>query len=740
MRRSIVLLFLFFLAGNITLFSQEKMYIHKSDQTTIEQLISETDSVYFNNDNTIITFKIGNYVTQYNVTEIDSISFGEVSNTVNITYDGMSVSVINPLAASGVSVSVIAADVIVTSTVQDIEVNYVLSGTTPEGMFKIYSTYKYNLILNSVNIANSDGPAINIQSDKKCSVILNSGNTSYLTDGPSYTSSSEDQKATLFSEGQIEFGGTGNLNVVSMSKHAICSDDYIKVESGTITVQSAAKDGVHVNDYFKMSGGTLNITASGDGIESAGYVEVTGGSIYANNPADDVKGIACDSTMLISGGIISLTVSGNQSKGLRSAQNMELNGGTININTSGGVVLEASGSGYNPAYCAAIKCDSIITINGANVTIVSTGAGGKGITSKNNINITSGSVNIKTSGAGAKYTNSSGVADSYSTSCISSDVNVCIINGIVTTSNSGSGGKGISAEGTITFGDVNNSPTVNITTTGSKFVVSGTDYCHPKAIRATGAITINNGTTVISSTDDGMHSDASITIAGGTVTIKNSTEGIESKYIYLNGGNTNVTASNDAINATMGTVSGGTESNDNSYLYVNGGTHSINCTNGDAVDSNGNIVMTGGTVIANGPLSGVEEAVDFNGAFNMNGGFFIGSGSSSNMTKAMSTTSTQPNFYISSSSVISSSTLFHIQDASGVDIITFKPVYGGYKFLFSCTALTKGASYSIYTGGSYTGGTSTNGLYTGGTYSTTGATLKTTKTLSTSGAVNTISF
>jgi len=110
------------------------------------------------------------------------------------------------------------------------------------------------------------------------------------------------------------------------------------------------------------------------------------------------------------------------------------------------------------------------------------------------------------------------------------------------------------------------------------------------------------------------------------------------------------------------------------------------------------------------------------------------------MTKAMSSVSTQVNLYISSSSLISLSTLLHIQDASGTDVLTFKPKNGGFKFLFSSAVLTKGSSYSIYTGGSYSGGSSKNGLYTGGTYSKTGATLKKTVTLSGSSTVNTISF
>jgi trimeric autotransporter adhesin len=720
------ILLLFCLMGCFTLFAQEKMYIHTSGNVTSDALISETDSVYFSSDNSTVYLKTTGSLTPYTISKIDSISFDEGSDAVYVTYNGNTATIINPFASQGVVVTATDGDVIVVSTL-DKEINYILSGTTSNGMFKIYSNHKFDLILNAVSITNADGPAIDIQSGKKCTVILNAGASSSLTDGSSYASSTEDQKATFFSEGQLEFQGTGSLTVKSVSKHAICSDDYIYVQNGTITVSGAYKDGIHSKDYFKMSGGTLNITATGDGIDcEGGQILVSGGTITTINAVADAKGMTCDSTMEISGGTIAMTVSGNQSKGIKCAQKMSLNGGSITINTSGAVVLAASGSGYDPSYCTAIKGDDTIAISGTKITVTSTGAGCKGISSDKGINIISGNVNITTSGTGAKYTNSGGTADSYSASCLSSDGNITITGGSAVLSSSGAGGKGISADGTITLGDANHSPTVTITTTGSKFAVSGTDYCHPKAIVSTGAITIQNGTIVISSSDDGIHSEASITQNSGNVTIINSVEGVESKYITINGGNINVTASNDGFNATFSTVSGGTESNDGSCLYLKGGYVVASCTQGDAIDSNGNIVMSGGTVIVHGPTSAPEESVDFNGTFVISGGFLIAAGTNSNMNKAMSSTSTQNGIYATTSSGVGANSIFHIQDASGNDLATFKPIRSAYSFLFSSPKLVNG-SYSIYTGGTSTG-TSSDGLCTGGTYS--GGTAKKTFTIS----------
>ena len=745
MRKSI--LFLCALVYSVSLFSQEKMYIHKSDKITLGALISKTDSVSFSNDGTVASFCVNGSAAEYEVANIDSISFGADSDTISVYYNGNSATVVNPLAFEGVSVSVSGADVTVDATTDTKDINYKLSGTCSDGMFKVYSEKRFNLLLCGVSIINNDGPAINIQANNKVSVMLAAGTSNSLTDGTTYADpptdsegEEEDQDGAFFSEGKLVFSGTGSLTIngKGTGKHGLCSDDEIEFYGGTVTVSSALKDGVHANDGIIITDGTINVTSTGDAIDAdEGYLEISGGNITTVNSEADVKGLACDSIMTISGGTVNVTVNGNQSKAIKAGQVMTLSGGTIDITAKGGVVLESSGSGYDPSYCTAIKCDNNVNISGSNITITSTGAGGKGISSDTDINLTSGSLIVTSSGSGTTYKNENGKTDSYSASCLTAD-NINIIGGSLTTKSSGNGGKGIKADTSVTIGDSTNSPTISITTSGSKFVVSGSDYCHPKAIVCDSKVTVSNGTTSISSSDDGIHAENTYTQDGGTVTISKSYEGVEAMYIYMNAGELNVVASNDAMNATAGTVSGGTESNDGSCLYVNGGTLVATCTAGDAIDSNGNVLIKGGTTIANGPKSGVEEACDFNGTFSISGGFFIGAGSNSNMTKAMSSSSTQVNMLIKSNSSISSSSMLHIQNSSGTDLLSFTPENGGYYFLFSSSSLAKGASYSIYTGGTYTGGTDSNGLRSGGTYSS--GTLKKTVTLSSSSTVNTISF
>ena len=96
-------------------------------------------------------------------------------------------------------------------------------------------------------------------------------------------------------------------------------------------------------------------------------------------------------------------------------------------------------------------------------------------------------------------------------------------------------------------------------------------------------------------------------------------------------------------------------------------------------------------------------------------------GPNSNMTETFDNTSAQYSVLIKSQQSISTSTLFHIQDASGNDLVTFKGVRNFNSILFSSPGLTNGGTFSIYTGGNSTGAQN-GGIYSGGAYS--GGTLK----------------
>lgn len=760
MKKLLILLTVIMICHSVTL-AQEKLYMHRQCGLSLGVLTSSVDSITFDNDDAL--FFIDGSSSAYRISDLDSISFGSYSYTIYINYSDNSVSIVNPLAFEGVEVSANGTDVTVNSTTEVRDIIYSLSGSASNGTFKLYSEKRYNVELNGLNLTNNDGPAINIQSSKKCSLTLVDGTTNALSDGSAYAAAvvtdnvEEDQKAVFFCEGQVLLDGQGSLTIngKNSDKHAFCSDDYIEINGGSITVSGTSKDGIHGKDGIYINGGTLNVTCSSDAIDGdEAFVVINGGNITINSSAEDINGISSDSIINISGGTIDITISGAQSKGIKCNGDINLLGGNITINNSG----KAAVVDYDPAYCTAIKSEGKTTVNGAEITIRATGIASRGIVSDTDIDILGGTTIINSTGAGSTYTTSSNTTDSYHAVCLKSNGNMNIIGGYVSTTSTGTAGKGLVCDGKLTVGSSSTDPTLTLKTSGSKITVSSSsstsywgggmqpgggmggmggsssaNYDEAKTIKCTGDIEFISGTTTISSADDGLKSDGSIIVSGGTLTISNSTEGIEAPIITFNGGNISIISSDDCFNATYGN---GGESNDGSILTINGGYIVLNASGGDALDSNGSIKMTGGTVVAHGPASQPEVGLDYNGTFLISGGLLIVSGINSNNLQTPGTSSSQYSVKITTSSYLTSSTFVRLQTSTGVEIATFKPVRNCNSIVISSPSIKSGASCSAYTGGTYTGGNNNGGLYLDGTYS--GGTLK--KTFSISSKVTSVSF
>ncbi|MCO5240586.1 MAG: carbohydrate-binding domain-containing protein [Chitinophagaceae bacterium] len=347
----------------------------------------------------------GNTGDAYNADDLlENSSF---TTTVSIAF-GTTTNINNPLSSNGVTITQKGDDIVIISTAKAVE--YEVSGTTTNGSVKIYSDNKFQLTLNGVNITSSNGPAINIQSKKRSFIVLADNTTNTLTDGPAYVTGTEDMKGTIFSEGQMIFSGNGSLTVKGNYKHAIASDDYIRIRSGNITISGAVKDGIHTNDAFIADGGTLNITAASDGIEcEEGYIVINDG-IFTIKAGDD--GIAAsydtdntiDPYVIINGGTFTITTTAGE--GIESKSTLTINDGTFNIKTyddglNAGTAIYINGgtlyvySNTNDA----IDSNGIMTITGGRTIAVGAGAPEEGFDCDNNTFKITGGIIVGIGGA-----------------------------------------------------------------------------------------------------------------------------------------------------------------------------------------------------------------------------------------------------------------------------------------------------------------------------------------------------
>ena len=128
-----------------------------------------------------------------------------------------------------------------------------------------------------------------------------------------------------------------------------------------------------------------------------------------------------------------------------------------------------------------------------------------------------------------------------------------------------------------------------------------------------GNLVISGGSVTIQSGDDGIKSEQKVWITGGTINVAKSVEGIEAPVIIIDGGDITVYASDDGLNASASAIT-----TTGLSITINNGTLAVTVGPGDtdAIDSNGDIVVNGGTITITAPTS----SFDFDGTGNINGG------------------------------------------------------------------------------------------------------------------------
>ena len=362
-------------------------------------------------------------------------------------------------------VSINGNDVIATNNTDQV-IKYVLTGETSDGFFKLYSTKKQAIVLNSVSITNPDGAAINNQSKKRTFIVLNDGTKNYLTDGANYSDAtdSEDMKGCFFSEGQLIFSGSGYLEVDANCKAGIRSDDYVRtMPKANIWVDASSGNGIRGNEAVILTGGVVNINVTGTadkGISTDGEVRIEGGrtTIFTSggyeydsdeNDYSACSGIKADSVININGGELNIKSTGTGGKGLNCDDEININDGVVRIITTGKRQKDSKGS-VSPK---GIKADGDLTFNGGQtqVRLEGSGDGTEGIESKGEIHIEAGTVESYSyddaiNSAGNLYINGGYVyARSYNNDAIDANKNLYINGGVVIAEGAGQPECGLDA-------------------------------------------------------------------------------------------------------------------------------------------------------------------------------------------------------------------------------------------------------------------------------------------------------
>lgn len=522
-----------------------------------------------------------------------------------------------------------------------------------------------------------------------------------LGDGALIVESAENAKITLV------LGGVSIKNSTGAAIQISTADDVtIELAEGTTNVLQSGEE-------VDIAAATESKEASGGALQSKADLKIKGkGSLtvlgYLNN------GIHCTKDLKIKNGNISVTALGHGIKGKNS------------VTVSGGTVTVTSGKDGITSDETENEEKGFVTIEDGEIIITSVG---DGVSAETTLTVTGGVISIISGGGSA---NAQQKTDN--------------MRGWWDFDNSASDDNSVSCKGL---------------KAGKALVISGgsiTIDAQDDALHTDGDMTISGGECILSTGDDGAHAALSLTVLDGKITVLTSYEGLEANQITLAGGDLDITASDDGINANggsdgfsggfgggfgggrggMGGSFGGRRNDTNNHsgdmtppdgnapsgnpptmpgqdaadstttddttdkqpvLLITGGKITVNA-DGDGLDSNGNLRVEGGDITINGPSNGGNGALDIgteNGGVGfISGGTLIALGASS-MAENFGSTSTQCAFLVTMNSFGAGETIT-ITDSQGNVLYTGVTVKSANSVVFSSADLVVGETYTVTIG------------------------------------------
>lgn len=244
-------------------------------------------------------------------------------------------------------------------------------------------------------------------------------------------------------------------------------------------------------------------------------------------------------------------------------------------------------------------------------------------------------------------------------------------------------------------------------------IVSGTDGLKSSNDQDTdlGYVLIQSGEITIDAGDNGVQAERALTVEGGSITVLGSEEALEGATVTINGGTLKLTSRDDGINGAGAPDSAvsGMASDPTAMVEINGGYIVIDAE-GDGVDSNGDLTMTGGILLVNGPTHNDDGALDYAGEAVISGGVVMAVGSSG-MAVSFGQSSTQGVIAVNLPQQSGGQTLALCGEDSQI-LAAFTPTKSYSHLVVSAPAIAAGSTYTVCTG-SLDGGDE-NGYAAGG--------------------------
>lgn len=195
--------------------------------------------------------------------------------------------------------------------------------------------------------------------------------------------------------------------------------------------------------------------------------------------------------------------------------------------------------------------------------------------------------------------------------------------------------------------------------------------------------------------DGAFYSKMSMNVNGdeegtGILNIYADNEGLDTElHLTINGGNINIWSGNDGINTNEDGIS---------VTTINGGTLTIEVTGetgeGDGIDSNGWIVINGGTVISSACGQSMDAGIDSDMGIYIYGGTVAATG---NMYDHIAEDSTQNFAVFSFASRQSGTETYTLKDEAGEAVAVYAPANDFTYLVLSGADLTAG-SYTLWQG------------------------------------------